>query len=147
MFYVHNIISFYHGHLLLCGEACQDISYMKSVLLQWCSKSLTYYLDRKKNFKPKICRIKQVYNWIFMEKIRIGYVLKSADVGTLFSRRNSENSSHTHAITCKHPRTPHTYPLMPADALNLINHIELHVNGKTAERQIEIINFGLINHM
>ena len=68
LFYVHNIISFYHGHLLLCGEACQDISYMKSVLLQWCSKSLLYYLDRKKHFKPKICRIKQVYNWIFMGK-------------------------------------------------------------------------------
>ena len=26
-----------------------------------------------------------------LKKIRIGYVLKSADVGTLFSRRNSEN--------------------------------------------------------
>ena len=39
-------------------------------------------------------------------KIRIGYVLKSADVGTLFSRRNSENSSHTHAHTHAHPRTP-----------------------------------------
>ena len=68
-----------------------------------------------------------------MKKIRIGYVLKSADVGTLFSRRNSENSSHTHAITCKHPHTPHTYPLMPADALNLINHMKLHVNGKMVE--------------
>ena len=32
-----------------------------------------------------------------MKKIRIGNVLKSADVGTLFSRRNSENTSHTHA--------------------------------------------------
>ena len=43
-------------------------------------------------------------------KIRIGYVLKSADVGTLFSRRNSENSSHTPAHTCAHtcvhPRIP-----------------------------------------
>ena len=29
-------------------------------------------------------------------KIRIEYVLKSADVGTLFSSRYSENSSHTH---------------------------------------------------
>ena len=120
-----------------------------------------------------------------MEKIRIGYVLKSADAGTLFSGRNSENSSHTcmltpvqiyahpahlctpahtrthprnthvhphttehtcahlctPAHTCAHLRTPrytrahpstpahththphtsHTYPLMPADALNLIN--------------------------
>ena len=26
--------------------------------------------------------------------------------------------------------TPHTYTLMPADALNLINHMKLHVNGK-----------------
>merc|ERR1712218_281616 len=108
------------------------------------------------------------------KKIRIGNVLKSADVGTLFSRRNSENTSHTHAYprtpahtgtypctpshTCTHPRTPmhtlthtrahprtlshtrthsrtpHTYPLMSADALNLINHIKLHVNGKMAER-------------
>ena len=122
------------------------------------------------------------------KKIRIGYVLKSADVGTLFSRRNSENSSHTHAYprthqhtpvhtrthlrtpahtnkypripvhtrthpgtpmhtrayprtpmhnrahTCAHPRTPapthaHT-PNIPTDALNLINHMKLHVNGK-----------------
>ena len=106
------------------------------------------------------------------EKIRIGYVLKSADVGTLFSWRNSGNSSHTcmrtpvqiyahprtivhtrthphtpteHPCTPAHtqahprtlvytrahpgtpthshthPHTSHTYPLMPADALNLIN--------------------------
>ena len=39
-------------------------------------------------------------------KIRIGYVLKSADVGTLFSRRNSENSSHTHAYAHAHLRNP-----------------------------------------
>ena len=42
-------------------------------------------------------------------KIRIGYVLKSADVGTLFSGRNSENSSHTYMRTpvqiYAHPRT------------------------------------------
>merc|ERR1712218_565002 len=95
------------------------------------------------------------------KKIRIGNVLKSADVGTLFSRRNSENTSHPHAYpctpvhtraypctpshTCTQPRTPmhtlpahshtpHTYPLMSADALNLINHMKLHVNGKMAER-------------
>ena len=61
------------------------------------------------------------------KKIHIGYVL---NLGTLFSRRNSENSSHTLAHTCAHPHTPHTYPLMPADALNLINHMKLHVNGK-----------------
>ena len=98
-------------------------------------------------------------------KIRIGNVLKSADVGTLFSRRNSENTSHTHAYprtpahthahththtlahtpahshtpahTRTHPHTPHTYPLMSADALNLINQMKLHVNGKMAEREIE----------
>ena len=37
------------------------------------------------------------------KKIRIGYVLKSADVGTLFSSRYSENSSHAH--TRRHPHT------------------------------------------
>ena len=104
-----------------------------------------------------------LYLKFLLKKIRIGYVLKSADVGTLFSRRNSENSSLTHAHThahphppththahppvpihthprrpasthahppvhtCTHPHTPHTYPLMPADALNLINHMKLHV--------------------
>ena len=91
------------------------------------------------------------------EKIRIGYVLKSADVGTLFSRKNSENSSHTYAHTRAYPRTPvhtHAYPHTPAhtcahlhtpahtqhiptDALNLINHMKLHVNGKMAERNKE----------
>ena len=103
------------------------------------------------------------------KKIRIGYVLKSAYVGTLFSRRNSENSSHTlahtHAYPCTpahtralpptpehtcaypptpmhtrahpytlahtraHPHTPAHTPHIPADALNLINHMKLHVNG------------------
>ena len=44
------------------------------------------------------------------KKIRIGYVLKSADVGTLFSGRNSENSSNTHADTSEYPCTPaHTH--------------------------------------
>ena len=37
------------------------------------------------------------------EKIRIGYVLKSADVETLFSSRYSENSSLAH--TRRHPHT------------------------------------------
>ena len=32
------------------------------------------------------------------KKIRIGYVLKSADVRTQVSSRYSENSSHTHPI-------------------------------------------------
>ena len=36
-------------------------------------------------------------------KIRIAYVLKSADVETLFSSRYSENSSHAH--TRRHPHT------------------------------------------
>ena len=52
------------------------------------------------------------------KKIRIGYVLKSADVGTLFSRRNSENLSHTPAHTCAHPHTPaytREYPSTPAN--------------------------------
>ena len=40
---------------------------------------------------------------ICVSKIHIGYVLKSADVGTQFSGRNSENSSHTHVHTCTHP--------------------------------------------
>ena len=60
-------------------------------------------------------------------KIRIGYVLKSADVGTLFSRRNSENSSHTLVHTRTHPRTPTHTPHIPADALNLINYMEITV--------------------
>ena len=48
------------------------------------------------------------------KKIRIGYVLKSAYVGTLFSRRNSENSSHTLAHTHAYPCTPaHTRALPP----------------------------------
>ena len=34
-------------------------------------------------------------------KIRIGYILKSAEVGTLVSRRYSENSSHTLWCTLK----------------------------------------------
>ena len=40
-----------------------------------------------------------------IRKIRIGYILKSADIRTLFYGRNS-------------------------DALNLIIHMKLHVNGK-----------------
>ena len=54
---------------------------------------------------------------MFVEKICIGYVLKSADVGTLFSGRNSENSSNTHAQTSAYPCTPahtHPYPCKPA---------------------------------
>ena len=154
--------------------------------------------------KCKFSVVYEISNYIvssqILLKIRIGYVLKSADVGTLFSSRYSENSSHTHthrhpststhtrahhctlkhthAHQCKpmhtgahppspahncahrhphthtgahprtsaqayaHPRTPrHTRahlrtvdtPHIPADALNLINHLKLHVNGKMAE--------------
>ena len=49
------------------------------------------------------------------KKICIGYVLKSADVLTLVSRRYSENSSNTH--TCRHLCTSsdfHTHPCTPA---------------------------------
>ena len=55
---------------------------------------------------------------------------------------------HTHALpftpvhTSTHPctpmlysHTPHTYPLMPADALDLINHMKLHVNRKKGEER------------
>ena len=45
--------------------------------------------------KNKIIKI--IINIYVVKKIRIGYVLKSADVGTLFSSRYSENSSHTHS--------------------------------------------------
>ena len=41
------------------------------------------------------------------KKIRIGYILKSADVGTLFSRRNSENSGKFIPHTCI---PAHTHP-------------------------------------
>ena len=34
---------------------------------------------------------------------------------------------HTHPHPCTLAHTP-TYPLMPADALNFINHMKLHVN-------------------
>ena len=50
-----------------------------------------------------------------LKKIRIGYILKSADVLTLVSRRYSENSSNT--LTGRHPRTSadfHTHPCTPA---------------------------------
>ena len=63
-----------------------------------------------------MCTKDLTYAYIFWyEKIRIGYVLKSADVLNLVSRRYSENSSNTH--TCRHPRTfahYHTHPCTPA---------------------------------
>ena len=44
-----------------------------------------------------------------------------------FTQRNRH--AHTRAQSC----SPHTYPLMSADALNFINHMKLHVNGKMAD--------------
>ena len=44
-----------------------------------------------------------IVSTIHIKKIRIEYVLKSADVGTLFSNRYSVNSSH--ANTRRHPHT------------------------------------------
>ena len=96
-------------------------------------------------------RVMIFYNLNSIKKIHIGYVLKSADVLTLVSRRYSENSSNTHTCrhqctsahfhthmhtrthprtcmyTCAHPHSAHT-PHIPTDALNLINHMKLHVN-------------------
>ena len=62
------------------------------------------------------------------KKIHIGYILRSADVGTLFSGRNSENSSHirmrtqvqiyaqsrTPAHSLPHPYPPTKHPCIPA---------------------------------
>ena len=81
------------------------------------------------------------------KKIRIGYVLKSADVETLFSSRYSENLSHAHTRrhphtftnTCAHPPTlripTHTlaYPRTPIVVVELI--------------VVVVDEFELINHM
>ena len=84
------------------------------------------------------------------EKIRIGYILNSADVKTQVSSQYSENSSHTHPHI---PAHTHAYPFIPAypctpthtlthmphistHALNLINHMKIlvnRVNGKMAK--------------
>ena len=53
-----------------------------------------------------------IVSTIHIKKIRIEYVLKSADVGTLFSGRNSDNSSHTHVYTHAYPHT-HPHPHAP----------------------------------
>ena len=53
-----------------------------------------------------------------------------------------KQTAPTRAHTCTHPHTPHTYPLMPADTLNLINRMKLHVNGKMAEREKEIYEWA-----
>ena len=62
------------------------------------------------------------------KKIRIGYVLKSADVGTLFSGRNSENSSHTHVQTRPHlPIPAHTHaPPCPPVPSRAHQHTSVH---------------------
>ena len=81
---------------------------------------------RKKMWiKKKLHLIKHVFHFaLSKEKIRIGNVLKSTDIGTLFSRRNSENHPthmcipmHIHTYPCisthtsAHPCTPaHTRP-------------------------------------
>ena len=46
---------------------------------------------------------------------------------------------HNHACPCMLvlTHTPNTYPLMLTDALNLINHMKLRVNGKMTERKKE----------
>ena len=64
------------------------------------------------------------------EKIRIGYVLKSANVGTLFSRKNSENSLKihpTHMHTPMHIRAPPFCPLPPTPMHTFFRH-HLFVN-------------------
>ena len=81
------------------------------------------------------------------KKIRIGYVLKSADVRTLVSSSYSEYSSQKHLyilrFTCVHPFTfTHTCatPHMPTHTPNLINHMKFHVNRgnrKNAEENIK----------
>ena len=53
------------------------------------------------------CKCKQE---ITKDKICIGYVLKSADVGTLFSGRNSENSSNTHETPVHIHASVHGHP-------------------------------------
>ena len=45
--------------------------------------------------------------------------------------------AHILTHTLAHPHTLHTYPLMPANALNLIICMKLHVNGKMVEREID----------
>ena len=68
-----------------------------------------------------------------IKKIRIGYVLKSADVGTLFSSRHSENSSqahtrrhpHTFTHTCTHLWTP-THTAHPCAYPHTLLHTRAH---------------------
>ena len=87
------------------------------------------------------------------EKIRIGYVLKSADVGTLFSSRYSENSSHAH--TRRHPHTfTHTSahlctPMHTRPPLRIPTHTLAyqHTPAVVVELIVVVDEFELINHM
>ena len=94
--------------------------------------------------------LKFINNQGHYKKIRIGYVLKSADVRTQVCSRYSENSSHTYPCRAHphipthnraHPHTPahtHTHPCtpphIPAHGLNLINHMKLHVNRPNTKK-------------
>ena len=72
---------------------------------------------------------------IIMNKIRIGYVLKSADVRTQVSSRYSENSSQTHPCTSAHTQA---HPQIPtythAQPHTYLNHIKLHVNRPNTKK-------------
>ena len=68
------------------------------------------------------------------KKIRIGYVLKSADVGTLFSRRNSENSSHTHVYTHAYPRTHQCTPAHTCVLPHIPTHTRPHPRTRAHSR-------------
>ena len=77
---------------------------------------------------------------VMKKKIHIGYILKSADIRTLVFKRYSENSSHPHI-----PAPTHAYPLIPthtqhipANALNLINHMKLYVNRPNSKKTWKI---------
>ena len=56
---------------------------------------------------------------------------------TRVHQRTPAHTVHTR-VPYAHPPTPTHIPHIPADALNLINHMKLHVNRKKAEdRKIE----------
>ena len=97
-------------------------------------------------------------------KICIGYVSKSADVGTLFSGRNSKNSSHicmrtpvqiyahprTIVHTRTHPHTPTEHPCTPAHTqahprTPRYTHAHPHTSHTYPLMPADALN--LINHM